>query len=501
MPDKNKIILTLTLMLSVAYIGQHASNIAVDDLPISTPEHVEGLQQEQEIYEDDLEQPAITVAKEAKKIKKHKPGAIKKDALTEELDKYGQEKEEDTPPLAFVKRTEKLQQPPPTEPSPHDIPQRQELPIQTKIVSGKTQIPISASLPLKGEISIIGKQLFDGITLFFKKMKKDFKELVFNFHLYALNDSALIPKVRRNIGKMSPHSPLFLSFFGTEVVGAIMPHIHTGELANIFPIEGSPGLRTEQNVNSVYFRASNELELKALIDHSVKVLYKKKFAVFYEASDWGEGAVILIEKILNEHGLKLMAKAGYPARTVNIKQAVDFLSAYSPNAILCIAHARPAYNFIRQVINKGLHQTVFLGLSTLFSIQRPLRRSRGIQLITSSVVPSPFTSKLPIVEEYRKDMQEYLPYKTLSPFSLEGYINAALLCECFKRITLPLNSDKVISILEDMQQENFKGLELNFSAQNRTLSHQVWINIGQKEEWIPFPQTLEDYEQNDSKNN
>ena len=98
-------------------------------------------------------------------------------------------------------------------------------------------------------------------------------------------------------------------------------------------------------------------------------------------------------------------------------------------------------------------------------------------------------------------VKKYLPNKTFSPFSLEGYINAALLCECFKRITLPLTSDKVLSIFEAMKQEDFQGLHLNFSPQTRTLSQQVWINIGQKEEWIEFPTPVETNEQENSENN
>src|SRR5260221_3419719 len=47
-----------------------------------------------------------------------------------------------------------------TEQQPLDIP------IPTKIVGGKHEIPIGASLPLKGEASLIGNQIFDGMSIF-----------------------------------------------------------------------------------------------------------------------------------------------------------------------------------------------------------------------------------------------------------------------------------------------------------------------------------------------
>ena len=112
-----------------------------------------------------------------------------------------------------------------------------------------------------------------------------------------------------------------------------------------------------------------------------------------------------------------------------------------PDAIFCIAKSRPAYHFIYNVVNKN-PQTSFLCIDRLFSIQKELERSRGIKIILASVVPDPQKSNIPIVVQYRKDMKTYFPkYKNLSPFSLEGYINAVLLSESIKIAQFPVSEN------------------------------------------------------------
>src|SRR5207237_2755839 len=117
-------------------------------------------------------------------------------------------------------------------------------------------------------------------------------------------------------------------------------------------------------------------------------------------------------------------------------------------------------------------------------IQKPLKRSRGIKIITSSVVPDPETSKLKIVEEYRADMAKYAPNKALSVFSLEGYINAALLAECTKSVQFPFTSQKILQSIENIKNVRFKDFVLNFNPVTRTLSNQVWIDTGEGKEWF-----------------
>ncbi len=380
--------------------------------------------------------------------------------------------------------------PPPPKPHKKKTSSSLTKPLKTHKVAGKTEVALNATLPLKGEISIIGKQIFDGMTLFFNKIKKEDKNSPIFVNLSMLNDHADIVKIRKNTRTLLKKSPLFASFFGPESLTAISKYIQQQKLAIFFPLDGMEKFRKPEYSNIVYFRPPHDDELSALINYSINVLNKKKIAVFYEASEWGEECYGIIKNILKKkYHIKPIAKGSYQQKTVNIAAAVNTIAAAAPNAIICIAQARPAYNFVRQVLNKGLHKTTFLGLGQLFTIQSTLKKSRGIGMVTSSVVPDPIKSNLGIAKEYRADMKKYFPNKPLTPFSLEGYINAAIFYAALSYTQPPLSAQKIIETITLFNAFNFKGLTLTFDEETRALSSSVWINTGSQDAWFLSPTT------------
>ena len=359
-----------------------------------------------------------------------------------------------------------------------------DVPIPTKMVGGKQEIPIGTSLPLKDEVSLIGNQIFDGMSIFFNKIQKEKTNIPFIYKLEVMNDYGDIKQMRANIKELKAKSPLFLNFWGPDSTNSILQLSKKYPLFLFFPFEGTISHRISQNQNLIYLRPTYEQQIEALIHYAVNTINKRKIAIFYEASEQGEDALAALKRILKKYDLPLIAEGSYQQGTLNVQKAVDEVAVKSPNAILCFGNPRPAYNFIRQIINKGLYKTVILGLDTLTLIQKPLKRSRGIKIITSSAVPDPQRSNLKIVQEYRQDMSKYAPNKTLSIFSLEAYINAALLVECTKRITPPFTTQKLLRCIEDIKNVRFKGITLNFNPETRTLSNQVWIDPGEGKEWF-----------------
>jgi len=360
-----------------------------------------------------------------------------------------------------------------------------ETPIPTKLVGGKHEIHIGCSLPLTGgDLAVSSNQIFDGMTLFFNKMLKESPELPFGCALKVLDDSNQIPKLNNNVTTMLKESPLLISPYGTDTLEALIPRVTNKESLILFPLEGTTAFRKPEYTNLIFFRASFAQELEALITYTIKTLGKKRIALFYEASDWGEGVLEDTKKALKNHNLTLFASASYPQNSLNITAGAEELVKKAPAAILCIAGARAAYNFIRHIINKGLNQTVFLGLTSLTSIQSTLAKSRGINVITSSVVPDPINSTTKIAQQYREDMKKYFSNKPLTPFSFEGYINAALLVEGIKLVKSPLTVEKIINAFTGLKHVKFKDLELKFNPETRSLSNNVWINTGDGKEWM-----------------
>lgn len=357
--------------------------------------------------------------------------------------------------------------------------------IPHKKIDGRDEFAVTSTLPNHGEIAITGKQVLFGTNLYFDKLKQEAAiHTLPLFKFFYLDNNGQVPRARADLEELRKQSPALLNLFGTKIIVALEKQIRSNQWGSFFPVEGLDRLRTQDALNTIYLRASYEEELSILIDYTINTLNHRKIALFYEASDFGEGILAQFNKVLKTHGLTPAAVGAYPENTVNIAQAVPAIIKGAPNAIICASGTRPAYNFISQMINNGMHRCAFLGLSTLFALQKPLAQSRGVTITVSSVVPDPFRSSIPIAQEYRAAMKKYLSNKTISPSSFEAYINASLFAHAVEQTSAPITVRSVMATLESYDALNFKGLNLSFNPATRSLSHNVWLNNGDDKEWI-----------------
>ena len=152
--------------------------------------------------------------------------------------------------------------------------------------------------------------------------------------------------------------------------------------------------------------------------------------------------------------------------------------------VLCLSSGRPTYNFIREAINQQMQSVAFLGLSRVAHIAPQLKKSRGVLLVTTSVVPNPYNSKLSIVQEYRTLMQQYLPNKGLSTDSLEGFIAGSLLGYFLEQSSQSTTVTQLLNKITQTRPLIFKGLALQYKEQ--TLSWSVWLNTGIESAWHEY---------------
>ena len=183
--------------------------------------------------------------------------------------------------------------------------------------------------------------------------------------------------------------------------------------------------------------------------------------------------------------ISVLTTASYPQGTVEIEKALDEIAKKSPSLVLCMARPRAAYTFIRSALNKGLHDTMFVGTTELETVQKILKTAWGIDLVVTSVVPRVEDNKhLPIVQEYLKVMKNFLTYHDDSPFYLEMFINMSLFEHALYKVQGEVTGEKLIRVFEDFREMGFEGLPLNFDAATRSLSSALWINPGYGKKWI-----------------
>jgi len=354
-------------------------------------------------------------------------------------------------------------------------------------LSHDNTILLSTTIPKTGELGLLGRALSDGVFLSLNKINT-LEGGVWEKHRLSLDqrdDNGKISHALPLVYDLLKKSALFFSVAGEVVFEKVyLPLLSTGSLAALFPAVGMrAGITASMPV--LWYRPPYSQEIAALLDYSIRQLKLNQIAVFYEESSWGIEAKNSTEYLLRtKYNLPLHAAASYQPGTVTIQAAVAELKKSGPQVILCLANGRPTYNFIREAINQQLHYAAFLGLSRVASIAPQLKTSRGIELITASVVPSPHKSQLAIVQEYRRFMQQYLPNKGLSSDTLEGYIAATLLAYFINQLPPTATVGDLLTAIAQTETIIFKGLTLTYKE--KTLSWSVWLNKGIDVDWQEY---------------
>lgn len=376
-----------------------------------------------------------------------------------------------------------------------------------KIDAQKKIIPICTSFPLRGDSNIIGRQMLAGVENYLRGFRhfahdvaKKEKDLVLE---YKKNNEFIGDMGLVSIKKMLGASPIFVGLVGTETMLSLKPLIKNKELLLLFPMEGETSLRQLGSDNIIYFRPSHEKELRVLANYAIKIKHKTHVAIFYEASQWGDSVLKTLKTILKDYPISSMVTASYPQGTVDVESALNIISNkmpldfanpthVSPNVVFCIAQPRPAYSFISNAINAGLHECLFLGLSNLCIIQKLLKTSKGLDIAVTSVVPNPATCTLPIAKDYKNVMKSFLSFRDDSPFYFEAFINLSIFEQALRDIKGPLlrqgsegQAITIPSIIQAIKNlKDVKGLPLSYDPTDRSLSSALWINPGIGKEWI-----------------
>jgi len=334
-------------------------------------------------------------------------------------------------------------------------------------------------MPLTGSMALVGRDYLTGINLVFDKFNRagglDKKSLI----KYVTSDDRYVSTIaKENIMKSAKESPLFVGNFGSHALATVQDLVANNGVVMFFPTVGDTTFRKKEYRNVINLRPSMEKELRALIKFAINDRHRKKIAVFYEENQWGKSGLAHVEKILQESGLTPCARGSYPANTIAVLPASSEIIKSRPDAIVCISTYRPTYNFIQLVLNEGFQHCLFLGLGPSTPMQQLLKKSRGVTIATTSVVPDPVRSKLPIVEAYRKDMAKYFPLREMSQYSLEGYLVGSVFVSALKQLDSPYTAEKMLGFFEKLSHKDFGGFKINFDPESRELSSKVWINKG-----------------------
>jgi ABC-type branched-subunit amino acid transport system substrate-binding protein len=355
--------------------------------------------------------------------------------------------------------------------------------LNTGTSEGGAQVSFLIAFPETGDMDVVGKQLLDGAMFCVGELKNQMSAAPVKLS-FAGNVNQFSSEAVSQIVTLASKAPVVVGCVGTETLVHLYAHPHMKQAQYLFPVEGSSVIRSKNNPASIFYRPTYEQELRALVSYVIKYKLKEKIAIFYEAGLWGRTLMNDLMKILNELNVKPVITAQYPQHTVEVDRAVKTIAQAMPNVIFCLAKPRPAYKFIKQVVDHGMHATMFVGPSPLISIQHLLKNARGIDIVTTSVVP-PETSEIPLIKKYKELFAKRFSFKRSNPFYLEAFLYTELLAEAVKSVPdAAHNPALLVQYFAQMRDRDFMGLPLSFNPLTRGLCKKVWISPGVGASWI-----------------
>ncbi len=344
-----------------------------------------------------------------------------------------------------------------------------------------TSITIGMSAPLSGPNGAYGIDMRETILAYFTQLNKNGGINGRSLELVTLDDGYETERTVANTKTLLQEKHVFslLAYYGssptTEVLNSV---IGPAKVPLVGTISGANTLRESISTNphSRYMfnvRASYADETEAMVNQLVS-LGLKNIAVLYQNDGFGQSGLEGVSAALKKHGQAPSAVGTVERNSIEVAPAVESISKANPQAVVMVTLYKPTTAFVKAMKKAG-QNPMFMTLSPVGTeqlIQELGPEARGIGI--SQVVPYPWNNVTPIVREYQKLATKPGSY---SYYGMEGYLMARTLVEGLKRAGRDLTREKLVSALESMNNVDFGGYRINYSATARHGSRFVELTV------------------------
>jgi len=313
-------------------------------------------------------------------------------------------------------------------------------------------IRLGMSGPFSGGLNSVGNQFLLGAEIYLKNLND--KGGVYGRKIEIIaKDDRYEPKIAvENVNELIEKEKIFALFgiIGTPVAEAIFPIAVEKRIPFVGAYSGAEFLRNPPNPIVLNARAGDLDEIERLVKYYAEEQKYKRFALFYQNDSYGRAGLKGVKTALAKRNLVLVGEGSYKRNTLSVGNALYEIEQCNPEVILMIGSTNAAAEFIKRARKSHkIRKEVRFGLSS-FMEPKPLidlLEGNGEGIVFAQVVPSPWTSDVDEVENYRTLMRQYYPKERLSHVSLEGYFAARMIAEVFKTLGPEFTKDQFIQAL------------------------------------------------------
>jgi len=313
-------------------------------------------------------------------------------------------------------------------------------------------IRLGMSGPFSGGLNSVGYQFLLGAEIYLQNLNDNGGVYGRKIEIIA-KDDRYEPKIAiENVHELIDKEKIFALFgiIGTPVAEAAFPIANEKHIPFVGAYSGAEFLRNPPNPIVLNARASDLDEIEKLVKYYTDELNYKRFALFYQNDGYGRTGLSGVKAALAKRNLVLVGEGSYKRNTLSVGNALYEIEQCNPDVILIIGSTNATAAFIKRARESTkIRPDVQFGLSS-FVEPKPLidlLKGDGNDITFAQVVPSPWTSEVEEVENYRDLMHAYYPKEDLSYASLEGFFAARMIVQVFKSLGHSFTKEEFIQAL------------------------------------------------------
>jgi branched-chain amino acid transport system substrate-binding protein len=324
------------------------------------------------------------------------------------------------------------------------------------------QIVLGHSGDLSGPLRDLGHEVLKGAQIYFDALNARGGVHGRKIKLVAKDDAYEPEKTLMNVNAYVENDDVFALFgvFGTPNNEATIPVALKAGLPVIAPYTGALSVR-QPNLRGVFnIRASYAEETEKLVEH-LATLHIRKLAIAHQDNAFGREVLSAALHALEKRGLKPLVVAAVRNDASNAAEAATKIAAQAPEAVLLGLAGKPTVETIRHLNQR--QRGVALYAPSVLAAPSNLRAlgKDATGVAVTQIVPYPMNTSIPVVREYQAAATA-AGEKEFSHLGLEGFINAKVTAEGFRRAGRQLTRGGFVAAMESIRKFDAGGLEISF---------------------------------------
>jgi ABC-type branched-subunit amino acid transport system substrate-binding protein len=328
---------------------------------------------------------------------------------------------------------------------------------------------------LTGPASALGLGMKKGATVYFNRVNAAGGVHGRKIRLVSVDDGYEPRNTVERTKELIEKDRVFALFgyVGTPTTVAVLPTVAEEKIPFWGPFTGAEVLRTPVNRHVFNVRGSYYDEAEKQVRTLAETFKVKRVAILYQNDAYGLAVRAGILKALKKRGMDPVGEATYERNTEEVAGALATLQKAGPDAVSMVGTYKAMAAFIKKARAAGF-SPVFLNVSFVgtAALLNELGGA-GDDVLITQVMPSPWDSALPLVEQYRADMKA-AGHSGLDYTDLEGYVAAAVFVEALKKAGPEPTRAGFITAAESLRAD-IGGMEVAFSPADHSAIDAIYL--------------------------